>query len=186
MPGGLVEKVVAIHEALTDAKLSHAFGGALALAWCVGTPRATLDVDVNVFIAEADAELLVGALPPGVGLGPDDIAALARDGQTRLWWQETPVDVFLNSTPLHEPAASRARWEVFGSTRMPFLSCLDTAIFKAFFNRTKDWSDLEEMAKAGRLDVQAVRKTLVGALGETDERLRTLERLAQTGRAFQA
>ena len=39
------------------------FGGALALAWCVGTPRATLDVDVKVFIAEADAELLVGALP---------------------------------------------------------------------------------------------------------------------------
>ena len=186
MPSSLVEKVVAIHEALTDAKLPHAFGGALALAWCVGTPRATLDVDVNVFIADADADRLIGGLPRGVGLAPDDIAALIRDGQARLWWQETPVDVFLNSTPLHEPAARRARWEVFGRTRMPFLSCLDTAIFKAFFNRTKDWADLEEMAKAGRLDVQAVRKTLIGALGETDERLRTLERLGKTGRAFQA
>lgn len=186
MTGGLVEKVVAIHEALTDAQLPHAFGGALALAWCVGTPRATLDVDVNVFIAEADAQLLVGALPTGVRLAPDDIAVLARDGQVRLWWQDTPVDIFLNSTPLHEPAANRARWEVFGRIRMPFLSCLDTAIFKAFFNRTKDWSDLEEMAKAGQLDIRAVRETLADSLGETDERLRTLDRLAQTGRAFQA
>lgn len=185
MPGGLVEKVVAIHEALTDAKLPHAFGGALALAWCVGTPRATLDVDVNVFIDEANAGLLVGALPAGVGLPAADIAALARDGQVRLWWQETPVDVFLNSTPLHEAAANRAHWETLGGTRMPFLSCLDTAIFKAFFNRTKDWSDLEEMAKAGRLDIHSVRRTLTDALGETDERLRTLDRLAQTGRAFQ-
>ena len=173
MPGGLVEKVVAIHEALTDANLPHAFGGALALAWCVGTPRATLDVDVNVFIAEAEAGLLGGALPQGVDLAPDDIAALARDGQVRLWWQETPVDVFPNSTPLHEPAASRAQWEVFGRTCVPFLSCLDTAIFKAFFNRTKDWSDLEEMARAGRLEVQAVRKTLVEALGDTSSHLAT-------------
>ena len=68
---------------------------------------------------------------------------------------------------------------------MPFLSCLDTAIFKAFFNRTKDWSDLEEMAKAGRLDFATVRDTLVEALGESEERVRTLDRLAETGRAFQ-
>lgn len=110
----------------------------------------------------------------------------ARDGQVRLWWQETPVDVFLKATPLHEPAASRAHREVLGRTRMPFLSCLDTAIFKAFFNRTKDWSDLEEMAKADRLEVHAVGKTLVEALAETDERMRTLDRLARTGRALQA
>ena len=185
MPGGLVEKVVAIHEALTDAKLPHAFGGALALAWCIGDPRGTRDVDVNVFITEANAELLSDALPPGINLSAHDIAQLAHDGQVRLWWEDTPVDVFLNSTPLHESAANRARWEVFGRTNMPFLSCLDTAIFKAFFNRTKDWADLEEMRKAGRLETSTVRDVLVDALGESDERIRTLDRLAQTGRAFQ-
>ena len=42
---GLAGKVIAIHEALLDAKLPHAFGGALALAYCVGEPRATRDVD---------------------------------------------------------------------------------------------------------------------------------------------
>ncbi|MCE2460677.1 MAG: hypothetical protein J4F38_07860 [Pseudomonadales bacterium] len=185
MAHGLVEKIDAIHRALTAANLPHAFGGALALAWCVGEPRATIDVDVNIFIAEADAGLLRGVLPAAVTLSPSDIARLTAEGQLRTWWDATPIDVFLNSTPLHESAAERAQWEMFGGTRMPFLSCLDTAIFKAFFNRTKDWSDLEEMRKAGKLDADTVREILVDALGETDERVRTLDRLAKTGRAFQ-
>jgi len=29
-------------------------------------------------------------------------------------------------------------------------------VFKAFFDRTKDWADLEEMQAAGTLDVEAV------------------------------
>lgn len=45
---------------------------------------------------------------------------------------------------------------------MPFLACTDLAVFKAFFNRTKDWADLEEMAEAGTLD----RQTVIGALAE--------------------
>lgn len=185
MPNGLVDKVVEIHNALTDAKLPHAFGGALALAWCIGDPRATADVDVNVFIAESDAEKLRSGLPIGIALAASDIARLTDEGQARLWWDDTPVDVFLNSTPLHESAAGRARWEMFGQARMPFLSCLDTAIFKAFFNRTKDWSDLEEMQRAGTLNARAVREVLVDALSEDDERVRTIDRLAMTGRAFQ-
>ena len=155
------------------------------MAWCVGDAHATRDVDVNVFISETSAALLSGALPESVELTDHDISRLSREGQVRLWWDDTPVDIFLNSTPLHEPAAKRARWEVFGRTRMPFLSCLDTAIFKAFFNRTKDWSDLEEMRRAGRLDAAAVREVLVDAMGEADERVGTLDRLVQTGRAFQ-
>jgi len=42
----LPEKVVAIDSALTG--LPHAFGGALALAY-YAEPRATVDIDVNVF-----------------------------------------------------------------------------------------------------------------------------------------
>ena len=181
----LVEKVDAIHQALTEAGLSHAFGGALALAWCVGEPRATIDIDVNVFVAEADAVVVRGALPSAVEFSDADTARLAQEGQVRVWWDTTPIDIFLNSTPLHESAAARAHWEVFGDKPMPFLSCLDTAIFKAFFNRTKDWADLEAMRKAGRLDVEAVRLVLIDALGEGDERVRVLDRLAKTGRAFE-
>ncbi len=184
-PTSLVEKAEAIHQTLTHAGLSHAFGGALALAWCVGEPRATIDIDVNVFVAETDAALVRGGFPDAIEFSDADTARLAREGQVRVWWDSTPVDVFLNSTPLHEAAAARAHWEVFGDKPMPFLSCLDTAIFKAFFNRTKDWADLEAMRKAGRLDADAVREVLLHALGEGDERVRVLDRLAKTGRAFE-
>ena len=180
----IVAKVVAIHRAMAGAGLPHAIGGALALAWCVREPRGTVDVDVNVFIPESSATLLRGALPKPITLSPADVARLEEDGQARLFWGETPVDIFLNSVPMHEAAARRVRIERFGGAELPFLSCIDTAIFKALFNRSKDWVDLEEMNAAATLEVAQVRSVLVEALGEDDERVTTLDRLAATGRAF--
>lgn len=180
----IVAKVVAIHQALADAGLPHAIGGALALAWCVRDPRGTVDVDVNVFISESSASLLRNALPAPIELSPADVARLEEDGQARLFWGQTPVDIFLNSVPMHEAASGRVRIEPFGGAELPFLSCLDTAIFKALFNRSKDWVDLEEMHAATTLEVAEVRSVLVQALGEEDERVATLDRLAATGRAF--
>jgi hypothetical protein len=47
-------------------------------------------------------------------------------------------------------------------------------VFKAFFNRTKDWADLEEMHEARTLDVDAVVGVLVRLLGTDDERVARL------------
>ena len=104
--------------------------------------------------------------------------AIAADGQSRLWWDRTPVDVFLNTTEFHEAAATRARVESFGGAGVPFLACRDLAVFKAFFNRTKDWADLEEMDAAGSLDLEAVLGVLVHYLGADDERIDRLRTLA--------
>ena len=41
----LVERIVALHLALVKARLPHAFGGALALAWCTERARGTIDID---------------------------------------------------------------------------------------------------------------------------------------------
>ena len=43
----LVELIVEINDNLTEAKISHGFGGALALAYYTSEPRATDDVDIN-------------------------------------------------------------------------------------------------------------------------------------------
>ena len=64
---------------------------------------------------------------------------------------------------------------------MPFLSCGDLAVFKAFFNRTKDWADLEEMAAAGTLDLDRVLGVLVRYLGADDERVDRLTALLRAG-----
>jgi hypothetical protein len=170
----LPEKVAAIHDALAAAGVPHAFGGALALAWCTQRARGTIDVDVNVFVAPGRACDVVDALPDGVAWDDADLERIERDGQARLWWDTTPVDVFFNTTDFHEGAADRSRLEPFMDRDVPFLSCRDLAVFKAFFNRTKDWADLEEMHDAGTLDIDAVVGVLVRLLGADDERVRRL------------
>jgi hypothetical protein len=175
---GLPDKIVALHQALDAASIPHAFGGALALAWCTQRARGTIDVDVNVFVAPDHVDEVVAALPDGVAVTDDDLDRIRRDGQTRLWWESTPVDVFFNTTPFHERTAARARIEPFMGVDVPFLACRDIAVFKAFFDRTKDWADLEEMSAAGTLDVDAVLGTLVRYLGGDDPRIEKVRSLA--------
>jgi hypothetical protein len=83
----------------------------------------------------------------------------------------------MSTTEFHDRIAERARWEGFDGVELPFLSCADLAVFKALFNRTLDWADLEEMHTAGTLDVDRVIGALVRYLGADDEcitRLRSL------------
>ena len=175
----LADKIVQLDAALTQARLPHAFGGALALAWCTQRARGTIDIDVNVFVGIEAVDRLLGALPPGVAHTAADRELLVRDGQARLWWGTTPVDVFMNTTPFHQQAAVRARREQFGGHEIPFLACTDLAVFKAFFDRTKDWADLEEMALAGTLDRQRVTGVLVEYLGLDDHRVARLHALPE-------
>jgi hypothetical protein len=174
----LVDKIVAIHRSLDRAAVPHAFGGALALAWCTERARGTIDIDVNMFVGPDRAPDAVAALPDEVVSTAEDLRLLQRDGQIRLWWDTTPVDAFLNTTPFHDQVAARARVETFAGVEVPFLSCTDLAVFKAFFNRTKDWADLEEMAAAGSLDVERTLGVLVLYLGGDDERIERLRALA--------
>ena len=174
----LTDKMVQLHRAFQGAKLAHAFGGALALGWCTGNGRGTVDIDINVFVAMDQVEDVLAALPSGVTSDDDRFKALARDGQVRLDWQGTPLDIFLSTTEIHAEAARCIRWESLGGSSLPFLSCFYLALFKAFFNRTKDWADLEAMRDAGTLDAERLRAALAHYLGEDDERIRSLEALA--------
>ncbi len=173
----LADRIVALHRALALADIPHAFGGALALAWCTQRARGTIDIDLNLFVDAAAADSVFAALPEGVVVTPPDRAAIARDGQTRLRWDGTPVDVFFEATPFHLDAAARVRVERFADADVPFLACRDLAVFKAFSDRTKDWADLEEMAAADALDVEAVLGVLAHYLGGDDPRVARLRAL---------
>ena len=174
---GLADKIVALDQALGAGGIPHAFGGALALAWCTQRARATIDIDLNVFVGEDRARDVVEALPPQISQDELDVLTLQREGQARLWWDETPVDVFLNTTRYHDEVATRIHWEPFAGYELPFLACSDLAVFKAFFNRTRDWADLEDMAAADTLDRGRVLGVLAEYLGAGDERLERLRRL---------
>lgn len=175
---GIPGKMLAIHRSLDATSIAHAFGGALALAWCTQRARGTIDIDVNVFVGTDRTRDVLMALPTDITWSEGDVELIERDGQQRLWWDTTPIDLFFNTTEFHDQAAGRARWELFEGSELPFLSCADLAVFKAFFNRTKDWADLEEMRSAGTLDVDRVIGVLVRYLGATDERIDRLQALS--------
>lgn len=157
--------------------MPHAFGGALALAWCTQRARGTIDIDVNIFVDTTRSSEVLKALPKGVRFEERESAMLEREGQVRIWWDQTPLDIFLDTTPFHQDVFRRVRWEAFAGTQVPFISCHDIAVFKAFFNRTKDWADLEEMQAAGTLDLNRVLGVLVEYVGVDDERVRRLDGL---------
>lgn len=170
----LVDKLFAIHDSLTSASLQHAFGGAIALAYCTEEPRGTRDLDVNIFVSSSKAKTALGALPEQVTVEASDISAVRRDGQTRLLWDDTPVDVFLNNHPLHDAVAEGIVWVPLEDREVPVLDCASLVVFKAFFDRTKDWADIEAAAECDPGPVEAAAATVAGLVGEDDA---TYERL---------
>jgi len=177
----LPERLVALHRALARRRIPHAFGGAIALAYWTLDPRATSDIDVNVFIPAADAGRLLRALPPEIAQPPGTEETIAAEGQIRLWWDETPVDLFLDYVPLHTDAARHRRTVPFAGTKIPVLGPVELAAFKAMFDRTRDWADIEAMVGASTLDVDAVRATLEGLLPAGDERFARLDEAVRRG-----
>ncbi len=173
----LAQRLLAVHDALTRAKLPHAFGGAIALAYCTHEPRGTRDLDVNVFLDPARAREILASLPDGVAVSDADIQAAAREGQVRVWWEDTPVDLFLNLHRFHDAVADEVRLVPFEDRTIPVLGCTALAVFKALFDRTKDWADIEEMTAAGALDLaraQAWLEQLASADSTAARRLASL------------
>jgi hypothetical protein len=176
----LVDKLFDIHDSLTTAGIAHAFGGAIALAYCVENPRGTADVDVNIFVDALEAKAALAALPSGVRVDKDDIANVERDGQTRLFWDGTPIDVFLNNLPLHDAVAASIVWVRLEGRDAPMIDCASLAIFKAFFDRTQDLADLEAIAQTTPKDIEAAAATIADLAGEDDPAVLRLKTLLRT------
>lgn len=95
-----------------------------------------------------------------------------------------PLSVRLDRAPRRD--ALRVVRRPFAGAELPVLSCQDLAIFKAFFDRTKNRADLEAMAAAGVLDVAAVTGVLVEYLGPDDPRIERVVEVARAGAASDA
>lgn len=179
----LPERLVAVHEALRARRLPHAFGGAIALAYWTQNPRGTSDIDVNIFVPESECAIALDALPDGIERPPGTEETVKRDGQVRLWWDETPVDVFFDYVPVHAEAAAHRRTVPFAGTRIPVLGPTELAVFKLMFDRTQDWADIEAMIGAGTLDVDQVKEELGEMLGDADPRCDRLDEAARRAKS---
>ncbi len=149
----LEDRLVAVHEGLSAAGIPHAIGGAIALAYCVLEARATQDVDVNVFVTPDRTKDVFAALPQEVTFSGLDVERAEREGQVRLWWDITPIDLFLNVLPFHEDVQKNIRHVSLGEHTIPVLSCTGLAVFKAMFDRPRDWVDIEAMVEARAINL---------------------------------
>ena len=178
----LAERIVALHEALAAKDVPHAFGGAVALAYWTLDPRGTSDIDVNVFVPAGESAHALDALPDGVALPASIESTLAEHGQTRVFWGDTPLDLFFDYAPIHADAARNRQVVPFSGIELPVLGPVELAVFKAMFDRTRDWADLEAMAAAGTLEKDAVRRGLEPMVPADDARFARLDEAVRRAR----
>jgi hypothetical protein len=170
----LPEKIVEITRSFSEADVPYAIGGALALAYATEEPRGTRDIDVNVFISAARCEEAFGALPEGVRWSSADVTQAKRDDQIRLWWDETPIDLFFSAHEFHNQAATRAMRQEFLGSSIQVLAPVDLGVFKALFDRRKDWVDIETMIESRSTTGREIAAHLALLLGADEPRVKRL------------
>ncbi|HEY7933558.1 MAG TPA: hypothetical protein VID48_07010 [Solirubrobacteraceae bacterium] len=170
---GVADRMLAVHDGLRAARIPHAIGGAIALGYCTIEARGTQDVDVNVFVSPSRSREVLAALPDGVRVRGVDVEAAERDGQVRLLWDATPIDLFFSVLPFHDEVERNVRYVSFGNRTIPVLDCAGLAVFKAMFARPRDWVDIEAMVEARSFDVEEVSRWIREIVGE-DSRIEKL------------
>jgi hypothetical protein len=166
----LAERVRAIDDAL--GQIPHGFGGALALAY-YAEPRATIDIDLNVFVP---TERFADVAGPIAALGapiddPSTEMIARRDGQVRVMWDRTPIDLFFSYDAFHDAAAAALRRVPFADATISILGADHLMVCKVIYNRPRDWVDIEAMLVAGA-DVNAaeVLRWVARIAGDEDPR----------------
>ena len=119
---------------------------------------------------------MFGELPREVAWSDADLRQVETTGQVRLFWDDTPVDLFFSTHPFHDHAAKRARRVPFDSVTIPILAPEDLLVCKAVFDRRKDWIDIDQILAltAGDLDIDDVRRWVTRIVGADDARLAKL------------
>jgi hypothetical protein len=173
----LGERLLAVHDALDRAQIPHAIGGAIALGYCTLEPRGTRDLDVNVFVGPDRVKEVFAALPEPVGISGLSLEQAERDGQVRLWWEQTPIDLFFSVLPFHDQVATEVRQVSFEDRTIPVLGCTALAVFKAMFDRPRDWVDIEAMVEARALDLLEARRWVSEMAGPDSTEARKLAEL---------
>lgn len=174
------EAILPLARAFEDAGIPYAFGGAFAFGYHA-QPRATTDIDINVFVSEHAAAPVLSVLTPlGISIQPErDLSLIERDGQIRLSWDQIMVDLFFMNFSFLESSRDRIWLVPFAGRTIPILSAEDLIVCKVAFNREKDWLDLKEVAaiQRDRLDLQYIRHWLTEILGTEDSRIDRFEDL---------
>lgn len=186
--GLVITRALAVYDALTDAEIPCAIGGALALNYHIDDPRATRDIDVNVTLPRTQARRALAALPDDVPWTDEHLAVIERDGQVRIQWPvdgavPIPLDLFFAESPYHPLVVQRAVEVPLRERTIRVLSATDLTVFKALFDRSKDWPDIEAMLDAhdSSVDLDEAIRRVAEIVGDDDPRTARLRALRRPG-----
>jgi hypothetical protein len=113
-----------------------------------------------------------------VRVTPADRDAIARDGQVRLDWDGSYLDMFFATIEFHYDMARHARFVRFGPVEIPILAPEHLIVCKVVFDRPKDWLDIEEMVRWGtEIDAGVVAQFVAEFLGDGSPQLTRAEAL---------
>lgn len=121
---------------------------------------------------------MFAALPKSIAVSTAEVDAAEREGQVRVWWEDTPIDLFLDVHSFHDEVSNGVRWVSFSGRTIPVLGCTALTIFKALFDRTKDWADIEAMIERGAVDIPEALGWLGRMVGSENPVVARLESLA--------
>lgn len=185
-PYEVFNRAIDVHRHLLAAGIDNAIGGALALGYHVDDPRGTQDIDVNISLPAERARQALSALPDSVPWDDDTLAAIVRDDQVRIMWPvegdlPIPLDLFFAVHDLHELVGARSVEVPMHGADVKVLSATDLTIFKALYNRSKDWPDIEAMLAAhdSTVDLVEAVRWVSDIVGATDPRTTRLLALAR-------
>jgi len=165
-------------DALDRGGISYAIGGAIALGF-YAVPRATVDVDVNVFASPGpDLDRVLGSLRDSgfeAESTPDAVARQAsEEGQFRGALAGLRVDIFVPTIPFYAELEAHKREVVFLGRPLWIIAPEDLVVLKMMFFRRKDLADVEAILRdqGAAVDREYVRRKLVELAGDDDERVR--------------
>ena len=174
----------AIADALAGRKIPYAIGGAIALGF-YAPPRATVDVDVNIFVsAGRGLAKALDTLKDSGFVAETDAPILLRqareEGQFRGRLEGIRVDVFVSTVPFYKELKRRVRNAALLGRPLKILSPEDLVVLKLMFFRRKDLADAEAVLRdqGTALNRRKVRDRLMKLVGEEDQRVRAWDELA--------
>lgn len=174
-----------VADALDHHGLPYAIGGAIALGF-YSVPRATVDLDINIFVSPAEGlTAALAALADAGFVAQSEEAELRRqaesEGQFRGTVAGLRVDVFVPAIPYYAQLAARRRQVPLLGRPAWIVGAEDLIVLKMMFFRRKDQADVEAVLRdqGDRLDREYVRSTLAELAGADDQRIEAFDQISR-------